>query len=178
MALLVCKLYFIHFVFLILLQLCVVMPRGTELSDFEKGQIRALQGTGPSNRVIAKRLGRSRTIVDNFIKKGDGYGKKKRSRRPPKHSDRDKRSIMRIASNSTKGVLRIRDGYAQKVSKNTVSRVINSSPDLIRQKLKLNPKLKPEHEVKRMNFAKEHVTWTHNWDTVNLHISFPFIIFT
>jgi transposase len=177
MTLRVCEFYFIHFVFLIVLQLCVVMPRGTELSDFEKGQIQALQGTGLSNRVIAKRLGRSHTIVDNFIKKGDGYGKKKRSGRRPKLSDRDKRSILRIASNSTTGARRIRDGCAQKVSKNTVWRVIKSSPHLTRQKLKVNPKLKPEHEMKRMNFAKEHVTWTHNWDTVNLYIIFSSIFF-
>ncbi len=72
------------------------MPRGTELSDFEKGQIRAFQEIGLSNRDIAARLSRSPTVVDNFIKKKDGYGKKKRSGRQPKLSDRDKRSIARV----------------------------------------------------------------------------------
>jgi transposase len=144
------------------------MPRGTELSDFEKGQIRAFKDLGLKNRAIAKRLARSPTVVDNFIKKNDGYGKKKRSGRRPKLSDRDKRSIVRAASNSTKGVRRIRDEFKPNVSKNTVWRAIKSSPHLARQKLKANPKLKPEHEVKRMNFAKQHVTWTRNWDTVSL----------
>ena len=80
------------------------MPRGTELSDFEKGQIRAFQEIGLSNRDIATRLSRSPTVVDNFIKKKDSYGKKKRSGRRPKLTARDKRSIARAASNSTKGV--------------------------------------------------------------------------
>jgi transposase len=149
------------------------MPRGTELSDFEKGRILAFQEMGLSNRDIATRLGRSHNVVDNFIKKKDGYGKKKRSGRRPKLSDRDKRSIVRAASNSTKGVRRIRDECKPNVSKDTIWRAIKSSPHLARQKLKVNPKLKPEHEVKRMNFAKEHVTWTHNWDTVSLYLIFP-----
>jgi len=153
------------------------MPRGTELSNFEKGQIRAFQETGLSNRVIATRLGRSPTVVDNFVKKGDGYGKKKRSGRRPKLSGRDKRLIVRTASNSTKGARQIRTECAPNISKNTVRRVIKSSPHLTRQKLKVNPKLKPEHEVERMNFAKEHVIWTHNWNTVNLYVIFPSIIF-
>ena len=45
------------------------MPRGAELSDFEKGQIRAFKGLGLSNRDIAERLARSPTVVDNFMKK-------------------------------------------------------------------------------------------------------------
>lgn len=154
------------------------MPRGTELSDIEKGQIRAFQEMGLSNRVIAKRLVRSSSVVDNFVKKGDDYCKKKRSGRRPKLSDRDKRSIVRIASNTTKGVRRIRDECAPNVSKNTVWRTIKSSPHLASQKLKVNPKLKPEHEVKRMNFAKEHVTWTNNWDTASLNFTFTSIFFS
>ena len=149
------------------------MPRETELSDFEKGQIRTFQEIGLSNRDIAARLSRSPTVVDNFIKKKDGYGNKKRSGRRPKLSNRDKRSIVRVASNSTKGVRRIRDECKPNVSKDTIWRAIKSSPHLTRQKLKVNPKLKPEHEVKRMNFAKVHVTWTHNWDTVSLYLLFP-----
>lgn len=149
------------------------MPRGTKLSDFEKGQIRAFQEIGLSNRDIATRLCRSHTVVDNFTKKKDGYGKKKRSGRQPKLSARDKRSIVRAASNSTKGVRRIRDDYKPTVSKNTIWRAIKSAPHLTRQKLKANPYLKPEHEVNRMNFAKQHVTWTHNWDKVSLYLIFP-----
>ena len=149
------------------------MPRGTELSDFEKGQIRAFKDLGLSNRDIAARLARSPTVVDNFIKKKDGYGKKKRSGRPPELTAHDKRSIVRAASNSTKGVRRIRDECKPNVSENTIWRAIKSSPHLIKQKLKVNPKLKPEHEVKRMNFAKQHVTWTRNWDTVRPYLIFP-----
>lgn len=152
------------------------MPRGTELSDFEKGQIRAFKDLGLSNREIATRLTRSPTVVDNFVKKKDGYGKKKRSGGPPKLTARDKRSIVRAASNSTKGVRRIRDECKPNVSKNTIWRAIKSAPHLARRKLKANPKLKPEHELKRTNFAKEHVTWTHKWDTVSLYLNSFFFL--
>ena len=162
-----------RFVCPIVHQLWTLMPRGTGLSNYEKGQIRAFQEAGLSNRDIAERLSRSSSVVDNFVKKGDGYGKKKRSGRRPKLSDRDKRSIVKAASNSTKGVRRIANDCALSVSKNTIWRAIKSSPHLARQKLQAIPKLKPEHEVKRMNFAKEHVTWTHNWDTVSLYLIFP-----
>jgi hypothetical protein len=136
----------------------VVMPRRTELSKFEKGQIQAFQEIGLNTRDITTRLGPSPTAVDNFIKKKDGYGKKKRSGRQPKLSDRYKRSIMRATSISAIGVRWVRNECRPNVSKNTTWRAIKSAPHLTRQKLTSNSKLKPEHEAKRIHFAYLHVT--------------------
>ncbi len=130
------------------------MPRRTELFDFEKGRIRAFQETRLNTRDITTRLGPSPTVVDNFINKKDGYGKKKRSGRQPKLSDRDKRSIMRATSISAIGVRRVRNECRPNVSKNTTWRAIKSAPYLTRLKLTANPKLKPEHEAKRIHFVK------------------------
>ena len=44
------------------------MPKGKLLHFPEKEIITRLKGEGNSNRNIAKTIGRSRTIVDNFIK--------------------------------------------------------------------------------------------------------------
>ncbi len=130
------------------------MPRRTELSKFEKGQIRAFQEIGLNTRDIPTRLGPSPTVVDNFINKKDGYGKKKRSGRQPKLSDRDRRSIVRATSISVIGVRWVRNECRPNVSKNTTWRAIKSAPHLTRQKLTANPKLKPEHEAKRIHFVK------------------------
>ena len=57
------------------------MPKGKLLNSTEKEIITRLKGEGNSNRNIAKTIGRSRTIVDNFIK-----GNQKKIGRPKKLS--------------------------------------------------------------------------------------------
>jgi IS30 family transposase len=44
------------------------MPKGRRLNDLEKGQIRAYKDTGKSNNWIARKLNRSSTVIDNFVK--------------------------------------------------------------------------------------------------------------
>ena len=43
------------------------MSRGSVLTDFEKGQILALQTTGATDKGIAKIVGRHKTIVKRFL---------------------------------------------------------------------------------------------------------------
>uniref|UniRef100_A0A7I4YDQ1 HTH_Tnp_Tc3_1 domain-containing protein n=1 Tax=Haemonchus contortus TaxID=6289 RepID=A0A7I4YDQ1_HAECO len=95
------------------------MGRGSLLSDFEKGQILAKKEQGLSNRGIARDLGRSHTVVDNFIKNAEEYGTRRSAGRPSL-SDRDKRRISREASNSTKSCMEIRSSLDLNASKGTV----------------------------------------------------------
>ena len=67
------------------------MARGRSLSDFEKGQIIAKKAQGLSNRQIARDLGRSHHVLNNFVREPAGYGTRKRSGPSPLLSDRDKR---------------------------------------------------------------------------------------
>ena len=90
------------------------MGRGSLLSDFEKGQILAKKEQGLSNRRIARDLGRSHTVVDNFIKNPEEYGTRRSAGRPSLLSDRDKRRTLREASNSTKSSMEIRSFLPQK----------------------------------------------------------------
>ena len=78
------------------------MARGRKLSDIEKGQITAYKLDGKSNRQIATLLGRSPTLIDNYVKDSAGYGTRKSTGRPSKVSERDKRRIYREASKSVK----------------------------------------------------------------------------
>lgn len=142
------------------------MAKKRFLSDSEKGQIRAFKEEGLSNREIARRIGRSSTVVDNFVTKGDEYGKKKSSGRPAVLSPRTKRLIRAAAVNSTKGTRRLQRELAPNNSHMTVWRVLNESTNLQYEKMKPVPRLSKQHKLIRAEFADEHQTWTAEWDTV------------
>lgn len=78
------------------------MAHDIKFSDFEKSQITAYQWDGRTNREIARLLGRSPTLLHNFVKDSAGYGTKKPTGRPNTIFDRNKRQIYRAASNSVK----------------------------------------------------------------------------
>ncbi|CAI5438408.1 unnamed protein product [Caenorhabditis angaria] len=50
------------------------MPRGKPLSDFEKGQITAKKDQRLSNRQIARDLGRSPRVINNYVNDPRNYG--------------------------------------------------------------------------------------------------------
>ena len=54
------------------------MPKGSKLSEFEKGKITALKRVEKSEREIFKALGRSKTVIYNYLKRPNKYGKEKR----------------------------------------------------------------------------------------------------
>ncbi|XGW29432.1 hypothetical protein V3C99_008891 [Haemonchus contortus] len=115
------------------------MGRGSLLSYFEKGQILAKKEQGLSNRRIARDLGRSHTVVDNFIKNPEEYGTRRSAGRPSLLFDRDKRRILREASNSTKSCLEIRSSLNLNASKDTVWRVIRKSQFIVKRKMRKAP---------------------------------------
>lgn len=53
------------------------MGRKKSLSEVEITSIGIYKKMGFSNRQIAKEIGRSETVIRNFLKKGEDYGKKK-----------------------------------------------------------------------------------------------------
>ncbi|VDO40297.1 unnamed protein product [Haemonchus placei] len=115
------------------------MGRGSLLSDFEEGQILAKKEQGLSNRRIARDLGRSHAVVDNFIKNPEEYGTRRSAGRPSLLSDRDKRRILREALNSTESCMEIRSSLNLNVSKDTVWRVIRKSQFIVKRKMHKAP---------------------------------------
>ena len=57
------------------------MPRGTALTDIEKAKILALKDSGGSRREIARQIGRSRAVIQNFLKDPAYYDSTKRTGR-------------------------------------------------------------------------------------------------
>ena len=142
------------------------MSKGKKLSDIEKGQIQAFNEAEHSMRWIARRIGRSFRVVHNYLAIIDTYGKAKSSGRPKKLSSRTERRILAELTNSQKGVRKVRDEVAPDVSHQTVWRVAKKSPKVGLQRLKACPRLTSVHKKARIQFAEEHITWTHQWHTV------------
>jgi len=72
------------------------MPRGVMLTQEEKTKLKTHMECGVSNRKIAKNIGRSLNVVNNFFRLGENYGKIKRGGRKQRLSKRLKRSITRL----------------------------------------------------------------------------------
>uniref|UniRef100_A0A1I7XHG5 DDE_3 domain-containing protein n=1 Tax=Heterorhabditis bacteriophora TaxID=37862 RepID=A0A1I7XHG5_HETBA len=77
------------------------MGRASTLSLHERGQIKVLSTAGYTVKQIADVIKRSRKAIMNFLRHQEEYGTKKSSGRPSKLNDREKREILRTASNST-----------------------------------------------------------------------------
>lgn len=140
------------------------MPRGNVLSEKEKGMIEAYKQEGVSIREIGRRLSRSDKVVRNYLKDPEKYATTKRKPKKSKLSPRDKRSIVKLASNSTISLSKIKSTLNLPVCKETVRKALQTSPNIIRAKMNKAPNLTPVHKQKRLEFAR--LNMARQWDTV------------
>jgi transposase len=138
------------------------MPRGTKLSEFEKGQIMALHEEGRANKAIARRINRSAKVVRNFISDPTAYGTKKHTGRKRILSPRNERCIRSAASNSFKSCTDIQRENNLNISKTTVWRTLKRTSFITRAKMQPSPKLGAHHKAARLSFARENMKrdWT------------------
>lgn len=153
------------------------MPRGTQLSDTEKGKIQAYKEDGHSIRWIAKKIERSPGVVINFLRNKDVYGKNNARRGPTKLDDRTKRQIQATAKQSTMGSRRIRADLELNVSHLTVWRAIKKSPNLLWKKMKKCPRLTVQHKTARVEWARQMITERTDWKLVCVLFVFCFKFF-
>lgn len=142
-----------------------IMARGQKLSDIEKGQIIVYKRDGKTNRQIAGLLGRSPTLIDNYVNDPVGYGTRKSTGRPSKVSERDKRRICREASNSVKSCSTIKKELGLNVSAETIRRTINKNPNIKRRRLKKAPAIRTVNKLKRVDFARQNTR--RDWSKVS-----------
>lgn len=140
------------------------MPRGSKLTEHERGQIDAFKLVGKTYDWIATKLGRSKKVVWSYLNDRENYGKKKSPGRPRKVSKRDERQIWRKASNSTKTAKAIGKEAGVNVSKWTIARAIKRNPNLVRAKMAKIPKIKKHHEENRVEFGRRNMQ--RNWNLV------------
>lgn len=106
------------------------MPRGFSLSEQEQGKILAFKDQNLKFREIARKLGRSVTVVRNFLSNPENYGQTKRSGRKKILSQREIAHINRLASNSTLSLKSIKASTGVSVSKTTIWRSITENNNL------------------------------------------------
>ena len=73
------------------------MAKAKKLSLVERGRIVELHKQGLSQRAIAAKVGRSKTVILNFLKDPEGYGTKKSNGKPKKISPALSRRIRRLS---------------------------------------------------------------------------------
>lgn len=142
------------------------MPRGKSLSAYEKGIIDGLSKDNQSARSIARGIGRSVTVVLNYIKDKNNYNTKKRCGRPRLYSKRDERRLIHEIS-----VNEVPTSHAKNVPglpgcRQTAWRTAKRNPNLKFKKKKKKPKLTKLHKELRLSFAKNHMSWTTEWTNI------------
>ena len=108
---------------------------------------------------ISKVIIRSHKVIRNSLKNVEDYSKKKSTGRPSSLFDRDKRAILRVASNSQLTTKQIMKKSSVSASISSVRRVLLSCKDIKRLKLKKKPSLTTKHKAERLRFAKERMHW-------------------
>jgi len=145
------------------------MPRGSEISDQDKGKIKAYHDLQLSIREISARIGIPKSTVADFIKKIEGNLENVGKSKPgPKCllGNRDKRRILRQVSNSDLSANLIKRKLDLNCSSKTVLRVINASPNMTYLKKKSKPPLNKVHKEQRLSWARNHMSWTSEWNNV------------
>ena len=142
------------------------MPKGKILNDEEKGQIKAYKTMGWSNRKIALQIGRSSNCVNNFVNEEKNPTRKKTPGPKNKLSLRQKSMILRESSKNGSSIANIKSQLQLNVSRETVRRVLKSSPNMNYVKLARTPPLNPLSKSKRLTFARIHQTWNQEWQNV------------
>uniref|UniRef100_A0A1I7X5H2 HTH_Tnp_Tc3_1 domain-containing protein n=1 Tax=Heterorhabditis bacteriophora TaxID=37862 RepID=A0A1I7X5H2_HETBA len=142
------------------------MGRASTPSLHERGQIKVLSTAGYTVKQIADVIKRSRKAIMNFLYHQEEYGTKKSSGRPSKLNDREKREILRIASNSTISTNEIRRTYDIDASESTVWRMLDKCPNIVRSRMKKCPQLTQRHKNERLCWAR--IFMRYDWEKVQL----------
>ena len=119
-----------------------------------------------SIKSIARLIDKSDRVVRNYLKDRESYGKKKRSGRRSSLTSRDKSHIIRLASDKTISAAKIKAQLKLTQSTTTVWRVINSCDHLKREKRGCKPALKSHNKIARLKWAKNHMTWSSEWENI------------
>lgn len=128
-------------------------------------KIVALHRDGKNSNQIQKVVGHTRSAILNIIRKiksGFGVENKPRAGRPPKLTNRERRSLVIKSKKepfSTARLLRTASGLESKVSIDTVKRVLRSNNLFGRVAVK-KPKLNVIQKRKRFQYAVNHRSWT------------------
>ena len=139
------------------------MGKGKRLSDYERGQIQALHSSGLSHNVIAKRIRRSQTVISNFLRNIENYGKYNNCGKKEITTNRQKRLLIRDIVNKGKSLMESKIANGFTASKQTLWRITQNTEYIKFAKMKAKPKLTDEHKYFRMEWARNHMSFGNKW---------------
>lgn len=133
------------------------MPLGKKLTIVEQSQIDVLNTLGWSQVKIAKQLKRSRKIVQTHLNSKTTPKKKETRGRKNKLTERAERAVTKKLSKKRASLEDVRKELSDagvEVCRKTVHNVVHRSPIVAYELMEKTPKLKTEHQVARIEFAK------------------------
>ena len=142
------------------------MSRGTRLTEKEKGKIDLLLSEKMSNREIAKKIKRSRSVVNNYVKIKDKYGLKGLQGRKKEINGVLKKRIIHLASSRSMSASKIKHELALSQSIRTIQRILRSCPTLVYKKHKSRPHLTAAHNSGRLSFATKSINDRVDWSKI------------
>ena len=148
------------------LQIIFKIRRAKALDRSEIDRILILSSEKYSVTKIAKLVNRSRKVVRNLLKDPKNYGKKKSTGQPRAITERERRAIIREASNSTKTAREIAAAATVTTRKKNVLHILQQCKHLKHKKLKHRPPLTLRHKEKRLEFVKIDIYWKKQWKQV------------
>ncbi|GJQ82452.1 hypothetical protein Trydic_g11864 [Trypoxylus dichotomus] len=131
------------------------MPRGKLLTEEEQNRIRYYKGAGLSNRAIAKKLGRSHHLINNFTNLGDSYSKNRAKGNNQKLTPEQWSSIFRLATFENITAQQIKSYLNLPVTKRRVQQILSGSEDLPQVKKASKSPLLEEHKEGREKFQQD-----------------------
>lgn len=143
------------------------MGRGKPLNEAEKAKISLLKDlVKMSNRQIAKKIGRGRVVVGNFLKNRENYGKNYVTGRPSAITSAQKRRLILNAGNSFKSARQLQSENDLPVGIRRVQQILSGSQHLKYKKMKRKPMLSKANVAARQKFALDHLRWTDQWQKI------------
>jgi transposase len=140
-----------------------IMGRGKAITDYERGQIKAMRVDGVLPGQIARRIGRSCKLVSNCFARGIENPSKVSSGRKKISSPTEIRLMRRNASNNSKSSARLKGEMHLNVSSRTIRRYLNESGNLKYQKMLVSPCLSKADKLARVCWARDHMQWKEEW---------------
>lgn len=132
------------------------MGRGRSLSETEVAVILALAKTATKSiRDIAAEVGRSKTAVENVLKRKGGRRGTSRLGRPPKETPHFRREVVRAAFRGFETARSILEQHQSPVGLRRVQQLLHEATYLQWSKLQKAPRLTPAHKVHCKRWAAE-----------------------
>jgi hypothetical protein len=89
----------------------------------------------------------------------ENYGKNYRGGIQTATTNRERRNILRQASNSSCTARKVKEAVHSTTSLRSVQRIIKKCANLKRRRLQKKPLLTQRHKENRLNFARNHMDW-------------------